>query len=137
MLSMKSKYPYGIKVSSSFGDILTATFWLDVESQVGKIPFLFLFDTGADVTSLPASAAEKLGIDLDKCPKLPMSGYEGSTVLVYRSQISIAFNKKAFVIPCVFNPNEEVPILLGRAGVFNRFYIILDGKRKQVDFEEI
>ena len=59
------------------------------------------------------------------------------SILVYRSQISIAFNKKAFVIPCVFNPNEEVPILLGRAGVLNRFDIILDGKRKQVTLEEI
>ncbi len=137
MPSMNSKYPYEIKSSSSFGDILTVTFWLYVDSLRGKIPFLFLFDTGADVTSLPSSAAEKLGIDLDKCPEEPMSGYEGSTILVYRSQISIIFSKKAFVIPCVFNPNEDVPILLGRAGILNRFNIILHAERKHIAFEEI
>ena len=66
-----------------------------------------------------------------------MSGYEGSTILVYRSQIRIVFNKRAFVIPCVFNPNEDVPILLGRAGILDKFSILLDGKRKQIYFEEI
>lgn len=134
---MKLKYPYASKSTLSFGIIPTIKILLAVESPRGPLPFLFLFDTGADVTSLPASTAEKLGIDLDKCPKEPMSGYEGSTILVYRSQINIVFNKKVLVVPCVFNPNEDVPILLGRAGILDRFNIVLDGKRKQIFFEEI
>lgn len=134
---MKLRYDYGSKSTLSFGIIPTIKILLAVESPQGNLPFVFLFDTGADVTSLPSSAAEKLGIDLDKCPEEPMSGYEGSTVLVYRSQISIVFNKKAFIMPCVFNPNEDVPILLGRVGILNRFNIILDGKGKQIVFEEI
>lgn len=134
---MKLKYPYEIKYSPTFGDVVTITFWLNVKSPTGNIPFFFLFDTGADVTSFPASAAEKLGIDLDKCPKEPMSGYEGTTISVYRSEVRVVFNGKSFFVPCVFNPNEEVPILLGRAGILNRFNIFLDGKRKEVIFEEI
>lgn len=134
---MKSKFPYGISSSSVFGVIPTIFIWLNVESPSELIPFSFLFDTGADVTSFPASAAEKLGIDLDKCPEEPMSGYEGTTISVYRSQVKIVFNNKSLSIPCVFNPNEEVPILLGRAGILNRFNILLDGKRKEVVFEEI
>lgn len=134
---MKLIYPYESKSSISFGNIPTITFWLEVESSVGHIPFFFLFDTGADVTSLPSSAAEKLGIDLDKAPKEPMSGYEGSTIMVYRSNIKIIFNKKSLLVPCVFNPNEDAPILLGRAGIIDRFNIILDGKNKKIIFEEI
>lgn len=134
---MKLKYPYGIKTDPSFGSILTVKVLLEVGSPKGLAPFIFLFDTGADITSLPTSAAEKLGIDLDKCPKEPMSGYEGTTILVYRSQIELYFNKKAFNIPCVFNPNEEVPILLGRAGILDRFTIHLDAKKKEALFEEI
>ncbi len=134
---MKLKYPYEIKSSSSFGDVATITFWLDVGSPRGNIPFFFLFDTGADVTSFPASAAEKLGIDLDKCPQESMSGYEGTTISVYRSEVRVVFKDKSFSVPCVFNPNEEVPILLGRAGILNRFNILLDGKRKEATFEEI
>ena len=127
---MKLTYPYENRPSESFGAIPTVSFWLDVYSSRGHLPFLFLFDTGADVTSLPASAAGKLGIDLDKCPQVPMSGYEGTTIFVYKSEIKISFNNKPFIIPCVFHPNEEVSILLGRAGILDRFTIIMDGRRK-------
>jgi len=133
---MKLEYPYGIEVSSDFGKIPLIKIPLPVCSPLGFINFTFLFDTGADVASLPAYAAEKLGIDLDQCAQIPMSGYEGTTIFVYKSQIKIRFNK-LFAIPCVFNPNEDVPILLGRVGILNRFNIILDGKRKQIVFEEI
>ena len=134
---MKLIYPYESKFSPNFGDIPTISLWLNVNSLKGPFPFSFLFDTGADVSSLPVSAAQKLDIDLDKCPQEPMSGYEGTTILVFRSSIKIHFNKKLLTIPCVFNPNEEVPILLGRAGILNKFKIILDGKNKEAIFEEI
>lgn len=134
---MKLRYPYEIKSSSSFGNLLTIRLWLSVESPSGLKPFYFLFDTGADVTSLPASAAERLGIDLDTCPKEPMSGYEGSTIFVYKSTITIHFNRRKLTVPCVFNPNEDVPILLGRAGIIDRFTVTLDGRKKEIVFEEI
>lgn len=134
---MKLTYPYENKPSKSFGTILTASFWIDIDSPAGHLPFLFLFDTGADVTSLPTSSTKKLGIDLDKCPQVPMGGYEGTTIYVYKSQIKISFNNILFAIPCVFNPNEEVPILLGRAGILDRFTIVMDGKRKMIIFKEI
>lgn len=119
---MKLKFPYGISNSPGFGVIHTIFLWLYVESSTN---------------SLPASVAKKLRIDLDKCPQEPMTGYEGTSVLVYKSQIKIRFNKEAFVIPCVFHPNEEVPILLGRAGIIDKFNILLDGKNKAIIFEEI
>lgn len=134
---MQSRFPYGIKYSRGFGKILTVYIWLDLELPTGIKPFFFLFDTGADITSFPVSAAKKLGVDLDKCPEESMTGYEGVAVLVYRSNIRIRFNKKSFEIPCVFNPNEEVPILLGRAGIIDKFNIALDAKNKEITFEEI
>lgn len=134
---MKLKYPYGIKYSPEFGSIPTIKLLLQVASPQGQVPFIFLFDTGADVTSFPISAAKKLGIDLDQCSQDPMSGFEGTTILVYRSQVQINFNNKSFKIPCVFNPNEEVPMLLGRAGIVDKFNILLDGRSKQIIFEEI
>lgn len=134
---MQLKYPYGIKYSPELGSILTIKLLLQVESPDGLAPFIFLFDTGADITSFPISVAAKLGIDLDQCPQEPMTGYEGTVVLAYRSNIKIRFNKKSFELPCVFNPNEEVPIILGRAGIIDRFNILLDGRNKEIIFEEI
>lgn len=134
---MKLSYPYQSKSSPSFGKIPTIKFWLNVESRSKSIPFLFLFDTGADITSLPASVAKKLGIDLDTCPQETMTGYEGATVIVYKSEITITFNRKSLKIPCVFNPSEEVPILLGRAGILDKFTILLDARNKVIVLEEI
>ena len=134
---MKLKFPYGINNSPSFGIIHTIFLWLYVESLTHSLPVSCIFDTGAEVTSFPASVAKKLRIDLDKCPQEPMTGYEGTPVLVYKSQIKIRFNKEALTIPCVFHPNEEVPILLGRAGIIEKFNILLDGKNKKIIFEEI
>lgn len=62
---MKLKFPYGIKYAPGSGEIITVSTWFLLESPTGIKPFLFLFDTGADLTSFPASVAEKLGIDLD------------------------------------------------------------------------
>jgi len=133
---MKFHFPFASKSTVSFGTIPTLSLWLSLETPIGLIPFYFLFDTGADVSSLPTSSAEKLGIDLDTCPKEPMSGFEGTTIFVYRSQIRIHLIKNSFAVPCVFNPNEDVPILLGRAGIIDRFTIVSDGRKKEMIFEE-
>lgn len=135
---MKLKFPYGSSYYiPGFGHLLSINVLLLVETIEGFAPFSFVFDTGADITSFPTSAAKKLGIDLDKCPKESMTGYAGTTVFVYRSNIKIRFNKKIFGIPCVLNPNEDVPILLGRAGIVDKFNVLLDGKNKQIIFEEL
>lgn len=133
---MRLIFPYENRLSE-FGTIPTITFWLDVVSPTGPKSFLFLFDTGADITSMSASSAKKLGIDLNKCPREEMTGFEGTTVTVYRSKINILFGRKTFSVPCVFHPNEEVPLLLGRAGILNKFTITMNAKKKVATFQEI
>jgi len=131
------RFPYEKIKTEYFGNLLTPTFWLNVQVKTKKLPFFFLLDTGADVTSLPASAAMSLGVDLASCPQEPMEGYEGTSVLVYRSTITIFLNNKTYTIPCVFTPIEHVPILLGRAGILDKFTLTLDGKKQEIRFEEI
>lgn len=136
---MKLHFPYRESNSSSFGRYFTIKFWLSVEtsSKENFIPLLFLFDTGADVTSLPISVAKKLGVDLSKCPQESMTGYEGTSVFVYRSKIKIKLDRKVVTVPCVFTPIEHVPILLGRAGILDKFIMTLDGEKKEILFEEV
>jgi hypothetical protein len=131
------KFPYTKTKTDDLGDILTPTFWLPVQVKAKVIPFLFLLDTGADITSLPVSAAMSLGVDLTTCPQVPMEGYEGNIVPVYRSEIRIYMDNRRVTIPCVFTPIEQVPILLGRAGILDKFTLTLDGKKKEVRFRKI
>lgn len=134
---MKLSFPYETKASRHYGNSPLVSVTLPVDSPQGPVKFQFLFDTGADVTSMPVTVAKKLGINLQKQHSGIMTGYEGQGVLVYRSQITVNFNKKKFSIPCVFTPKNHVPILLGRAGILSRFNILLDGKNKQITFTEI
>ena len=130
---MQLRFPYEARPTLNYGNIPTIKLSLPVESKVvGFMALTFLFDTGADVTSLPASLSKHLGINLEDCPQEKMTGYEGDGVMVYRSQISIKFGKKIFAIPCVFHPNENVPIILGRAGILSRFNIHLNNKKKEI-----
>jgi hypothetical protein len=131
------KSPYKVIKTEHFGDLLTPYFWLPVQVKTKVVPLLFLLDTGADVTSLPVSAAKSLDVDLTTCPKESMEGYEGTAVTVYRSTILIFLNNRRYKIPCVFTPIEHVPILLGRAGILEKFTITLDGKKKEVRFKEV
>lgn len=130
-------FPYQKIKTDHLGELLTPSFWLPVQTRTKIASFIFLLDTGADVTSLPVSAAKSLGIDLATCPTEPIEGYDGKSVLVYRSSIKIFLNNKRFTIPCVFTPIETVPILLGRAGILDKFTLTLDGKKKEVRFKTI
>ncbi len=131
------RFPYGNKKALGFGNIPTIKLKLKIERPGGFIDLLFLFDTGADVTSLPKSLAKKLGIDLQTCPQETMIGYTGEATRVFLSKISLRLGKGIFSIPCVFSSHEDVPIILGRAGILTRFNIFLNGKDKEIVFEDL
>ena len=134
---MKLHFPYKVKPSPEFYHIYNIEVRLQIRGKKTTDIFDFTFDTGAEVTSIPVSAAIKLGINLKKCPRIKMSGFEGTIVTVYRSNINVVFNKKVLTIPCVFHPNEEVPLLLGGVGILDKFTITLDARKRVATFEEI
>lgn len=134
---MKLRFPYQTKFSPDFGLIPSVEIRLRIKSVSAIETFDFTFDTGAEITSMPVSAGIKLGINIKKCPQVKMSGFEGTIISVYKSKINVLFNKKSFIIPCVFHPNEKVPLLLGCAGILDKFTITLDAKKKIATFEEI
>lgn len=134
---MKPHFPYQTKVSPGFGLLNTIEVRLHVKGKSNIETFDFTFDTGAEITSMPVSAGIKLGINIEKCPKIKMSGFEGTTITVYKSKINLIFNKKSFILPCVFHPNERIPFLLGCAGILDKFTINLDAKKRMATFEEI
>ena len=94
---MTLKFPFGVSQIPGLGQTSTVYTLFEVQAANGVLPFFFLFDTGADLTSLPVSSAIKLGIDLDKCPEGTMTSYDGTVMKVYKSSINILINKKNFI----------------------------------------
>jgi hypothetical protein len=130
------EFPYRYK-ESPFGRLPDPLATIFVCTWYGWRPFDFLVDSGADVTMVPKSLAEWVGVDLKKLPRLRSYGVEGKGVQAHHGSLRIRVSKDEFTIPCLFSSQERTPLLLGRAGLFNRFTIVFDNKLKSIHFRPL
>ena len=89
-----------------------------IEGPKGIVNLIGLFDSGSDVLLIPRSVGEAAGFN----PHASVNTYgvSGSAAgELFNAQVSVA--GQTFVAPIFVAVDEEVPILLGRAGVWNHF----------------
>ena len=94
-----------------------------------------LLDSGADISAIPLSIAEILGLDL-KAKKSVAYGIGGKVdsietkmgVVVHKGHERYSFQIPVKVILGKF----DFPVLIGRLGFFNRFVISFDQSREKV-----
>ena len=133
---MPIEFPLSEK-HSRFGLIPDPKITLHVRTTSGYLPYRFLLDTGADVSMVPLSMAEDLGIDVSRCPADRCSGIEGRPVLVYHATIAVRIGHVDLSLRCLISENDATPFLLGRADLFSRFSITFDNVRKRISLTEI
>jgi len=102
-----------------------------------KYQFIALLDSGADISVVSEDVAELLGLDISG-RKEEASGIGGKVPAV-QSSVNIELGKGhenySFSIPIkvVFNKGgQEIPILLGRSGFFDKFLITFNQKEERV-----
>lgn len=120
------------------------------EVKTPSIPILFngkekfetiaLLDSGADISAIPSAIAEILGIEL-KGEKTPAYGLGGKVDSI-ETRISIAVEKGhehyTFQIPVkVILGDYDFPVLLGRAGFFDKFIISFDQSQEKVSLKKV
>lgn len=99
-----------------------------------------LIDSGADISIIPKALAEVL--DLDLSGKIhPSYGIAGE-IKVKDSKMRVTIKKNhetsTFVIPVqIILTGEEPPIILGRAGFFERFVITIDEDRQKIRLKKV
>lgn len=131
------EFPYETKQSRHAGLILSPYVELEVRTKEGKfVSHRFIFDTGADFTSLPKYMAEIVGIDLKDCPQEVMYTAENEPMVTFHAKVKVRFRKKVFGILCVFTDRDDTPFLLGRVGFIGRFNMHLLAAEKKLVFEE-
>jgi hypothetical protein len=100
-----------------------------------KIKLHSYIDSGADVTLIPFSLGELLGFKADKEKTEHLGGIsDGVSVIYKRCQIKIG--NCLFPILVAWALSEDVPVLLGRAGVFDTFDITFKQKEGKIIFME-
>lgn len=108
----------------------------------GKESFetLALLDSGADISAIPKSIAEILGLGLDG--KRTKAYGVGGKVASVQSTVTISVEKGheryTFQIPVkVILGKYDLPILLGRAGFFGKFVISFDQQNERVSLKRV
>lgn len=99
------------------------------------IEFHPYIDSGADVTLLPLSLGKLIGLTIDEKKIEQIGGIRGSVPVIY-SQEKTRIGDKQLSTRIAWALIEEVPPLLGRADIFDRFHVTFRQDRGTILFEE-
>ncbi|MBC2697163.1 MAG: hypothetical protein HF976_09295 [ANME-2 cluster archaeon] len=92
-------------------------------------------DSGADITIIPLSFGRLLGLELKKEDIKQLTGVGGTSIPVVITEVEIKINDIVFPIDIAWALEEDIPPLLGRTSVFDKFIITFDQTKKIIIFD--
>ncbi len=110
---------------------------LEIQDARGSFaPFSLCVDSGAVVSLLPRSAAQYLGLDPSAGRPIELGGVGQRGLRAQLHELTIRLVGMPMVtVPFAVAEQENVPGLLGRLGVFDRFEITFDPSRRETRME--
>lgn len=100
-----------------------------------------LVDSGADTCAMPKSVAEILGLDLSRAEESKVgtaSGFIMAKRVDVRITVNLVHDKKTIRAPFnVIMGDFEPPVILGRAGFFENFYVAFNEKEKKFSLKPV
>lgn len=99
---------------------------LSKDFRITKSPYLQITKWSDDCSLL--------GYDLEKGREKPIGGVSGALIRTYVHQIPLRIGKTEFQAEVAFAEIENVPRLLGRKDIFERFRILFDERELRVYF---
>ena len=136
---MAIEFRYREEESEITGKILrpVATLEFRSKSRSGEwIEIRMYIDSGADMTLIPLSFGRLLGLELRKEDIKHLRGVGGGEVPVIITKVDIRIDDVEFPIDVAWALEEDVPPLLGRTDVFDRFKIMFNQGSRSIIFEE-
>lgn len=121
---------------SYFGyNLFTPHVEVEMKGKDGKwYDALFLKDSGADISLIPHSFGEILGINVTGGTPVKVYGVAGSDT-VYEHTVTIKIDGQEFDVPCLFSTRDDTPFLLGRLGVWNRANVAFNNQAKTTSID--
>lgn len=91
-------------------------------------------DTGAVVSLLRQSAVDLLGVSLDAGRRIVLGSVTDGTIVAYVHELTIRFGSTAPIIaPFAIAETDDVPNLLGRLGILERFKFVFDPTQRRTE----
>jgi hypothetical protein len=122
---------------SSIGRILRPVADVVLERDEFKVEILMYIDSGADISMIPYRFGKALGLKQEKNDIIrEVKGISGAGIPYSIKEITLILNGRKLKARIAWALVEEVPMLMGRMDIFDKFRIIFDEKRAWIDFEE-
>ena len=122
---------------SSLGKILRPIAEIVLENNGFKVGLPMYIDSGADVSMIPLHFGIALGFKQnEKDTILEIKGISGVSIPYILKRVTLILNDKVLKIRIAWALVEEVPMLMGRMDIFDKFRIIFDERKGWIDFEE-
>ncbi len=133
---MEVSFDFREEESRIFGPVLRPVaeiFFISNDREVLESVYV---DSGADVTLIPKSVGDILGLTIEKSDQITeVKGVGERGVPIIIKKLKLRIGEKEFETRIAWALIEEVPLLLGRMDVFNLFDISFEKNRKTV-FED-
>lgn len=106
-----------------------------LKSQSGDwIEFHPYIDSGADVTLIPLSLGKLIGLSQDHKKVDQIGGIRGSVPVIY-NQIFMKIGGREIRTKIAWTLVENVPPLLGRTDIFDKFHITFKQDQEEIIFK--
>lgn len=130
---MSFEFPYRLR-KSDHTTLAYPEVNLELKTSFGKLTYQFIFDSGADMTTIPEYMMHVLGISKDNAIQTRSYGISEEAIPSWEATIPVKLGTISFDLPITFIPNKDVPFLLGKEGIFSRFNILLDNDNQKTVF---
>lgn len=122
---------------STFGRILRPVAEVVLEHGDIRVGIPMYVDSGADISMIPLRLGRSLGFKQEEGDTIrQIKGVSGVSVPYILKKVTLVLNGKRLEIRIAWALMEEVPIIMGRMDIFNRFCIVFDERKECIDFKE-
>ena len=135
MMGEGMQFKYRKEFSRTLGVIyrpVAEVIFINGDKEVRDFPYV---DSGADITLIPRSVGELLGFEVGNEEIQEMGGVGGSKVPTVLKTINVRIGEFEFMIKIAWALVEDVPPLLGRVDVFDKFEVRFRQKQKVTEFK--
>jgi len=126
-------YPYQIRIRfGGSAELLPLILCEAVSGSRKPISFFGLLDSGAQISLLPKADSEGFGLVLEDGKRTAVGGIGKEELFGYKHTITLKMGGVSFKTPVVFAERDDVPRVLGREGIFDKFFMILDEQGRRI-----
>ncbi|MBT9159181.1 MAG: hypothetical protein AAGB97_04240 [Dehalococcoidia bacterium] len=122
---------------SSLGKVLRPVAEVVLEKDALSVGMPMYIDSGADISMIPLRFGRALGFKQDEGDTIQeIRGISGASIPYILKEGTLVLNGERLKIRIAWALVEEVPMLMGRMDIFDKFRIIFEQRSGWIDFEK-